>query len=109
MREAVDVLMEAVPAHIDVERAAAARSSGVPGADEVHDLHVWTLTTGRYALSAHVVARNRASGDDAAARRDDRRAARASSSIEHMTIQIEHENRRRVEPVPCDDRRPITG
>src|SRR5215831_8421171 len=52
--EAVDVLMEAVPAHIDVD--ALRRSlERVPGTGEVHDLHVWSLTTGRYALSAHAV------------------------------------------------------
>src|SRR5262249_30966318 len=62
VREAVDVLMEAVPPHVDVERLECALAA-VPGVEEVHDLHVWTLTTGRYALSAHVVARNRV-GDD---------------------------------------------
>src|SRR3989441_740532 len=54
VREAVDVLMEAVPAHIDVE-ALRRPLERVPGTDEVHDLHVWSLTTGRYALSAHAV------------------------------------------------------
>src|SRR4029077_19514275 len=62
VREAVDVLMEAVPPHVDVERLERALAA-VQGVEEVHDLHVWTLTTGRYALSAHVVARNLV-GDD---------------------------------------------
>lgn len=54
VREAVDVLLEATPRHIDataLERALA----GVPGVREVHDLHVWTLTSGMVAMSAHAV------------------------------------------------------
>ena len=54
VREAVDVLMEAVPPHVDVESLRRGLER-VPGTCEVHDLHVWTLTTGRYALSAHAV------------------------------------------------------
>src|SRR5690606_32781640 len=44
VRESLDVLMEAVPEHIDVEQLRAAMAD-VPGACAVHDLHVWTLTT----------------------------------------------------------------
>ena len=95
VREAVDVLMEAVPAHIDVETLRLALER-VPGTDEVHDLHVWSLTTGRYALSAHAVV-NGAAGDDAilAAMAD---LCAREFQIEHVTIQIEHESRRSAEP-----------
>jgi cobalt-zinc-cadmium efflux system protein len=93
--EAVDVLMEAVPAHIDVE--ALRRSlECVPGTDEVHDLHVWSLTTGRYALSAHaVVAANHADADAILAAMAD---VCANYDIDHVTIQIERESRRAAEP-----------
>ena len=99
VREAVDVLMEAVPGHIDVEIVRRALER-VPGTAEVHDLHVWSLTTGRYALSAHAVV-------DEAARQDadhDRILAAMADlcarefRIEHVTIQIERENRRAAEP-----------
>jgi len=95
VREAVDVLMEAVPAHIDVETLRLALER-VPGTDEVHDLHVWSLTTGRYALSAHAVV-NGAAGDDAilAAMAD---LCAREFQIQHVTIQIEHESRRAAEP-----------
>ena len=95
VREAVDVLMEAVPAHIDVETLRLALER-VPGTDEVHDLHVWSLTTGRYALSAHAVVIG-AAGDDAilAAMAD---LCAREFQIEHVTIQIEHESRRAAEP-----------
>lgn len=95
VREAVDVLMEAVPAHVDLE--ALQKALAVPGVAEVHDLHVWTLTTGRYALSAHAVAAGTVHDDGiltamtAVCARD--------FGIDHVTIQIEHENRRAHEPV----------
>jgi cobalt-zinc-cadmium efflux system protein len=99
VREAVDVLMEAVPAHIDVETLRRALEQ-VPGTDEVHDLHVWSLTTGRYALSAHVVV----NGESCTEPGDDQILAAMAElcardfHIEHVTIQIEHESRRAAEP-----------
>lgn len=55
LRDTVAVLMERAPSHIDVEevRASLLAESEVEG---VHDLHVWTITSGFVALSAHVVA-----------------------------------------------------
>ncbi len=102
VREAVDVLMEAVPAHVDVE-ALRRRLTEVPGTEEVHDLHVWSLTTGRYALSAHVVVPECAPGNGARHGDDEILAAMAELCarefhIEHVTIQIEHESRRHAEP-----------
>jgi cobalt-zinc-cadmium efflux system protein len=96
VREAVDVLMEAVPPHIDVESLRRGLER-VPGACEVHDLHVWTLTTGRYALSAHAVV----SGD----MRDDAvldamaELCAREFRIDHVTIQIEHESPCATEPM----------
>lgn len=54
VHEAVDVLLEGTPRHID---ATALRSAlaGVDGVRDVHDLHVWTLTSGMVAMSAHAV------------------------------------------------------
>jgi cobalt-zinc-cadmium efflux system protein len=96
VREAVDVLMEAVPAHVDLERLRSALE-GVPGTDEVHDLHVWSLTTGRYALSAHAVVCETAPCDAVLAAMTDLCAR--DFHIDHVTIQIEHESRRAGEPV----------
>ncbi len=53
LKQAVDILMEAVPEHIDLEEVGKTMAS-FGGVQEVHDLHVWTLTSGKYALSAHV-------------------------------------------------------
>jgi cobalt-zinc-cadmium efflux system protein len=96
VREAVDVLMEACPAHIDVEALRRALE-GVPGTGEVHDLHVWSLTTGHYALSAHAVVAECVRDDQVLA--DMAEVCARDFHIDHVTIQIEHESRRAAEPV----------
>lgn len=53
LRESVDVLLEATPKGIDMAELRAAMGS-VPGVDGVHDLHVWTVTSGLVAMSSHV-------------------------------------------------------
>jgi cobalt-zinc-cadmium efflux system protein len=53
LREPFNVLMETAPEGIDVEDVGAAMCA-VPGVREVHDLHVWTVTSGFPALSAHI-------------------------------------------------------
>jgi len=53
VREAVDVLLEATPAGIDLDLVSRAIAA-VPGVVEVHDLHIWSITTGLSALSGHV-------------------------------------------------------
>jgi len=91
VKEAVAVLMESAPAHLDPRRvrAAIARLPGVAG---VHDLHVWTITTGRDSLSAHVVPAPGSSAEDLLGRI--RGALAADFGIRHVTIQIE--------PVACE-------
>ena len=106
VREAVDVLMEAVPSHVDVDRLERALAA-VPGVEEVHDLHVWTLTTGRHALSAHVVASGPVADDTLLAALSD--VCRCDFQVEHTTIQVEHENQRQREPAACADRQPRAG
>jgi cobalt-zinc-cadmium efflux system protein len=96
VREAVDVLMEAVPRHVDVE-ALRRGLERVPGAHEVHDLHVWTLTTGRYALSAHAVVSGTVR-DDAVLDAMAELCAR-EFRIDHVTIQLEHESPCATEPM----------
>ena len=52
--EITDILMESVPRHIDVE-AVTRCMSGCGDVLAIHDLHVWTISSGLHALSAHVV------------------------------------------------------
>jgi cobalt-zinc-cadmium efflux system protein len=53
LKDAVQVLLEAVPAHIDLA-AIAHGLAQIPGVNSVHDLHVWSLSSGQVALSAHL-------------------------------------------------------
>jgi cobalt-zinc-cadmium efflux system protein len=54
VREATDVLLEAAPSHINVAEVVAELRS-IRGLDQIHDVHVWTLTSGFVALSGHGV------------------------------------------------------
>ena len=90
LRDAVDVLLEAVPAHVDLEavRVLLERAKGVVA---VHDLHVWTLSSGLYALSAHLVVL-----DPMVCNNDQILSALKHEllgryGIDHTTIQIESE------------------
>lgn len=53
VRESVDILLESVPAHVKIEDVIAAVKT-VPGVEDLHDVHIWTITSGIYALSAHL-------------------------------------------------------
>jgi cobalt-zinc-cadmium efflux system protein len=86
LRDTVGVLMERAPGDIDVEEVRHAISE-VPGVLAAHDLHVWTITSGRVALSCHVCA-----GDDEPAGRLLRAVQerlRAEFGIAHSTVQVE--------------------
>ncbi len=100
LRESVHVLMEATPAHIDaveVERAIAQ----VPGVRQVHDLHVWTITSGFESLSVHVrVADGAGARDRDSVLSDVRELVSRRFDIGHSTIQIEHGEP--CENGPCD-------
>jgi len=86
IREATNVLLEGTPAHINLAAVEGAilKTEGVEG---VHDLHVWTITSGREALSAHVVHAEAASPPELL--RDLRGRLRAEFGFDHLTIQME--------------------
>ncbi len=89
VKQAVDVLLEGTPAHINLLDIQAVLT-GITGVVEAHDLHVWTITSGRYALSAHLVLADAA--DWVAAREQvnqAKRVLREQFGIGHTTIEIE--------------------
>ena len=87
LRETVGVLMEGAPGGIDVDAVRDAMRA-VDGVAAVHDLHVWSITTGMAALSAHVRVDDGASGD--ATLRALAAVLRDRFGIAHTTIQVEH-------------------
>ena len=86
LREAVGVLLEGTPAGVNVEAVRQALS-GVDGVADVHDLHVWSLTSGMNALSAHLLLARGASHD--AVRLSAASAVTAAFPIAHVTLQTE--------------------
>ncbi|MGH0035134.1 MAG: cation diffusion facilitator family transporter [Myxococcota bacterium] len=86
LRDAIDVLMEAVPAHLDVEEIRTALRD-VDGIEEVHDLHVWTIGSGEVSLSAHAVSTHEDGAAEVLGRLHDVLLERFG--IDHSTIQIE--------------------
>ncbi len=87
VRESIDVLLEATPAHISLG-AVRQRLAGVPGVAAVHDLHVWTVTSGVVAMSAHAVVPREV--DHQLVLREAVSAMR-DFGIHHCTVQIERE------------------
>jgi cobalt-zinc-cadmium efflux system protein len=85
LRESVGVLMEGVPADLELDEVVAAMA-GVAGVVAVHDLHVWTITSGFVSLSAHVVVEPDC-GEDVLWRV--RALLHDRFGIDHSTIQVE--------------------
>ncbi|MGA8892695.1 MAG: cation diffusion facilitator family transporter [Anaeromyxobacteraceae bacterium] len=86
--EIADILMEAVPRHLAIEQVCGAMGAA-EGVLAVHDLHVWTISSGHHALSAHVVVAEADLGRNDAILDDVKGLLRARFGIEHTTIQIE--------------------
>lgn len=99
--EPIHVLMEAAPAGVDVQEVGTAMAA-VDGVREVHDLHVWTVTSGFPALAAHVRTDPAQDPDDVRRRLEGELADRFG--IEHTTLQVMVEQLLEIE-----DRRPAKG
>ncbi|MBA3420880.1 MAG: cation transporter [Thermoleophilaceae bacterium] len=88
LRDSGRVLLEAAPRGLEADRIGRAMAS-LPAVAEVHDLHVWEVTSGFPALSAHVLVAPR---DDCHARRRELEQLLAGEfGIEHTTLQVDHE------------------
>ena len=85
LKEPVNVLLEAAPVGLDVSQIGAAMAAE-PAVLEIHDLHVWTVTSGFPALSAHLVIRRGADRDDARTSVEDLLERRFG--INHTTLQV---------------------
>ena len=90
IRDAVDILLEGTPSHINIVTLRE-QLGRVDGVGSVHDLHVWTLTSGVLAMSCHIVAQDGHSNRNELLTRVNG-IARARFRIDHTTIQIEEPN-----------------
>jgi cobalt-zinc-cadmium efflux system protein len=87
LRDSVGILLEQAPRGLDVNEVGE-RMVALPGVEEVHDLHVWMITSGFPALSAHVLV----AGDDDCheRRRELEQVLYRDFGIEHTTLQVDH-------------------
>jgi cobalt-zinc-cadmium efflux system protein len=89
LKESVKILMEGAPSHVDMQELEATIRS-VPGINDVHDLHVWTVTSGFDAVSVHIGVTNcdtMADGQQLLTRLRD--LIKERHGIDHTTIQLE--------------------
>jgi cobalt-zinc-cadmium efflux system protein len=89
LRDSGRILLEAAPADLDPSAIGDALAR-VAGVAEVHDLHVWTITSGQPALSAHVLVAPRA--DCHRFRVELQDLLRVQFGVKHTTLQVDHVN-----------------
>ncbi len=85
-KETINVLLEGVPEGVNLG-AVAARLKATPGVRDIHDLHIWALTSGSTSLSVHLVLADMADGD--AVRLETRAMLAEAFHITHVTLQTE--------------------
>ncbi len=98
LRESTDILLEAVPGHVSMAEVQQ-RMLGVPGVTAVHDLHVWTVTSGMVAMSGHAIVPELASHPEVL---EGIRVEMARLGIAHVTIQLEVQHE-------CEEPRAVAG
>ncbi|MGK7313330.1 MAG: cation diffusion facilitator family transporter [Candidatus Longimicrobiales bacterium M2_2A_002] len=86
VKESVDVLLEAVPTHLDLEEIRRSISE-IDGVMAVHDLHVWTVTSGYFAMSGHAVVEDVEQTQPVLRSIHDR--MHDEFGISHVTVQVE--------------------
>jgi cobalt-zinc-cadmium efflux system protein len=97
LKKAVNVLLEGTPTHIDLAEVEKTMLL-VDGVENVHDLHVWTITSGIEALSAHIVLADGSESETSSRVLETITAKlKAKFGIDHTTIQLEHSSRQEKE------------
>lgn len=87
LKESTNVLLQGVPDGVDIDQVEQG-IRGVPGVSEVHDLHIWALTSGKNVLSAHLVAQLD-SCDEQAILAQVTELVQERFAIAHVTLQVE--------------------
>lgn len=86
MKQAVRILLEAAPEGVDVAKAEKSLGS-IPGVAEVHDLHIWTITSGIEAASVHLMIKKGADWHQVLDK--SRRLLADEYGVTHPTVQVE--------------------
>jgi len=105
LRESTHILMESVPLGVDY-RDIFSDIAAAPGIVDVHDLHVWTISSGVHLMTCHAVVGNHGCHHEVLARLS--AVVRERFGIEHSTIQLECVDLWHIEQTGLCDRRPPT-
>ncbi len=90
VRESVDILLEATPRHIQMDKVIEVVTN-VPGVQEIHDLHIWTITSGIHALSAHLIIKDQMVSRTGEIVEAINQELACNFNITHTTLQLECE------------------
>ncbi len=96
IRDSVNVLMEATPRHLELEEVAKAATT-VDGVRGIHDLHVWTISSGLLALSGHLEVDTDDLERGLAIIREVSAKLQKTYGIEHVTLQLERQKLQEIE------------
>jgi cobalt-zinc-cadmium efflux system protein len=91
VRESADVLLEAVPKDVETSQVIDFIQD-IPGVNEVHDIHIWTITSNIYALSAHLIIDDQMVSKSVDIVRTVRQELAKRYNINHTTLQLECES-----------------
>ncbi len=91
VRESTNILLEATPKHLDLNAISTSILS-VKGVRGVHDLHVWTITSGLYSLSGHVTVNSETLDEGSRIINEASERLKRLYGIEHVTLQLEKES-----------------
>jgi cobalt-zinc-cadmium efflux system protein len=91
LRESIDIFLEATPKDINVEKMLDDLRK-IEGVKEIHHLHLWTITSGIYAMSAHVLIEDLLVSRSAQILQEIERLLQGRYGMEHTTIQFESES-----------------
>lgn len=101
-KDAVHVLMEGTPKNVEID-AVIKTIESIPGVNNMHDLHVWSITSGQNALSCHVVVDGTISIQESQEILRTIEDELEDENIGHATIQMESENHPHTDSVMCRD------
>jgi len=90
VRESTDILLETVPRHIPLDKVLEVVKN-IPGVEDLHDVHIWTITSSIYALSTHIIIQDRMLSRTAEIIAAINRELAQQFNITHTTIQLECE------------------
>jgi cobalt-zinc-cadmium efflux system protein len=96
VRDSTNILLEATPKQLELEKVAESIQS-IAGVKGVHDLHVWTITSGLYALSGHLIVETESISEGSLIVERVEARLKEQFGIEHATLQLEKESLERIQ------------